>query len=154
MEGGVGADPETLDLIGQEPYPRGRRVLNSCRKLKVRHPHPTHTPRKQQLMLQTTPVERRVEQYSSLGVSHISARSASQLSRSGCLWLSLLPSHMLNTQIPLFMPNLKTDTDRPTNDPSSWMPPLKTLKSTRSKGKIDQQDCVDFCAPKETASGM
>ena len=62
---------------------------------------------------------------------------------------------MLNTQIPLFMPNLKTDTGPPpTNDPSSWMPPLKTPKAHAAKAKIDQQDCVDFCAPKETVSGM
>lgn len=57
---GVGADPETLHLIVRATHGGGE-ALNSGRKLKMRLPHPTHTPRKQQLMLQITPVERRVE---------------------------------------------------------------------------------------------
>ena len=129
--------------------------MNSYRKLKVRHPHPTHTPRKRQLMLQITPVERRVENILPWGEVTSLLDAHPRLSRSGCLGLSRLPSCLLDTQIPLFTPNLQTHKGPPpTNDPSSCMPPLKTPKARAAKAEIDQQDCAGFCAPKATASRM
>ena len=91
----------------------GGEALNSGRKLKMRLPHPTHTPRKWQLMLEVTPVERRVENILPWGEFTPLLEALPPLSRSGCLGLSLLPSRLLDTQIPLFMPNLKTDKGPP-----------------------------------------